>query len=633
MSTNQIVKITFDFDLGNVPASAKRMKDALAGTITDTKQLDIATKQLATSLGQLSTAQTKVAATTATVGNSVKKSNMQWTNFALVIQDLPYGFRGIQNNLPALIGGIAGVAGPLYLVGSAVIAFFTAWDNGFFKTKKSTEELTGSLKNYNIELSKAIVSASSETTQINGLVEAAKNHNLTMDLRLQAVDKLQKQYPAYFGNLTQEEILNGKVKKAVDDVKVALINRSIATAASSEIDKIASQKLLNNEQLYQLALLKTAKIKEINAFYDKVEAQGIATTGAKQKLLQAQVAPFREQENRIKADNLRLDAKALWYQNEYNNALTNSLELELKVEKLNNVNKKEKIKAAKEAASLAAYAAKRMAMAGGDVSFVGEPKIDPNAQAKAFADKMAFDKRMSKERVDFIKSQYELEVSEAQGSFDKIKIAEENMRNSLNQGFMDGTIKLDEYITAIQELRKKSNKTILDETDAQLQQTLKLGIGIMSALGPSLDMLLQKGASVGEVLSQAFQDVFKKLLKVIIAATIAVALMAAFGVIPKDAAGKLLTGKVFGGLIGQGMGLGANLFGEYASGGIVSGPTMGLMGEYPGAAHNPEVVAPLDKLKDLIGDSGGSGGSFVLRGQDLVLAMNRSESSLKLRRG
>jgi hypothetical protein len=68
----------------------------------------------------------------------------------------------------------------------------------------------------------------------------------------------------------------------------------------------------------------------------------------------------------------------------------------------------------------------------------------------------------------------------------------------------------------------------------------------------------------------------------------------------------------------------------FANGGVVSGPTFGLMGEYPGAQNNPEVVAPLDKLKDMIG---GGGGSFVLRGQDLVLAMNRSESSLKLRRG
>jgi hypothetical protein len=69
----------------------------------------------------------------------------------------------------------------------------------------------------------------------------------------------------------------------------------------------------------------------------------------------------------------------------------------------------------------------------------------------------------------------------------------------------------------------------------------------------------------------------------------------------------------------------------FANGGIVSGPTMGLIGEYPGAKSNPEVVAPLDKLKDMIG--GGGSGQFVLRGSDLVLALNRSETSLNLRRG
>ena len=69
----------------------------------------------------------------------------------------------------------------------------------------------------------------------------------------------------------------------------------------------------------------------------------------------------------------------------------------------------------------------------------------------------------------------------------------------------------------------------------------------------------------------------------------------------------------------------------FANGGIVSGPTMGLIGEYPGAKANPEVVAPLDKLKDMLGGQGG--GQFVLRGNDLVLALNRSETSLNLRRG
>jgi hypothetical protein len=64
---------------------------------------------------------------------------------------------------------------------------------------------------------------------------------------------------------------------------------------------------------------------------------------------------------------------------------------------------------------------------------------------------------------------------------------------------------------------------------------------------------------------------------------------------------------------------------RFASGGIVSGPTIGLMGEYPGAASNPEVVAPLDKLKAMMG--GGGGGQLVARidGQDLLVMLDRAE--------
>ncbi len=39
---------------------------------------------------------------------------------------------------------------------------------------------------------------------------------------------------------------------------------------------------------------------------------------------------------------------------------------------------------------------------------------------------------------------------------------------------------------------------------------------------------------------------------------------------------------------------------KFADGGIVSGPTLGLMGEYAGANTNPEVIAPLNKLKDMM---------------------------------
>ena len=42
-----------------------------------------------------------------------------------------------------------------------------------------------------------------------------------------------------------------------------------------------------------------------------------------------------------------------------------------------------------------------------------------------------------------------------------------------------------------------------------------------------------------------------------------------------------------------------------AKGGLLFGPQMILAGEYSGAASNPEVIAPLDKLKNLIGGNGG----------------------------
>lgn len=39
---------------------------------------------------------------------------------------------------------------------------------------------------------------------------------------------------------------------------------------------------------------------------------------------------------------------------------------------------------------------------------------------------------------------------------------------------------------------------------------------------------------------------------------------------------------------------------KFASGGIVYGETLATVGEYAGAVHNPEVIAPLSKLKDMI---------------------------------
>lgn len=61
----------------------------------------------------------------------------------------------------------------------------------------------------------------------------------------------------------------------------------------------------------------------------------------------------------------------------------------------------------------------------------------------------------------------------------------------------------------------------------------------------------------------------------------------------------------------------------FADGGIVSGPTMALVGEYAGAKNNPEVIAPLNKLRDMIGAAGGPQTVVLesrIKGSDIVLA-------------
>jgi len=62
---------------------------------------------------------------------------------------------------------------------------------------------------------------------------------------------------------------------------------------------------------------------------------------------------------------------------------------------------------------------------------------------------------------------------------------------------------------------------------------------------------------------------------------------------------------------------------QMASGGIVSGPVIAQVGEYAGAQHNPEVIAPLDKLQAMMG------GQSVqvtgkISGRDILLTSERN---------
>jgi hypothetical protein len=229
-------------------------------------------------------------------------------------------------------------------------------------------------------------------------------------------------------------------------------------------------------------------------------------------------------------------------------------------------------------------------------------------------DRLAFQIRNqaenSKKTIALIKEQYQTEVNEAEGSYEKIKIAQENMAANLNAAYMEDTITNEDRHKAFIDLTTKQTKAALDNANKLMAQTVQIGIGIMNALGPALDLLLEKGASIGEVLSKAFSDVIKKLVKVIITASIALLIMSALGLVD---AGKL--GATFGNMVAGGMGLGSGLFG--------GGSGTGADATKATNAINTIQTTP----------KADNSGQFVLRGNDLVLALNRSETSLNLRRG
>ena len=68
-----------------------------------------------------------------------------------------------------------------------------------------------------------------------------------------------------------------------------------------------------------------------------------------------------------------------------------------------------------------------------------------------------------------------------------------------------------------------------------------------------------------------------------------------------------------------------------ANGGLATGPTLAMVGEYAGASGNPEVIAPLDKLRSLLPEPGEGVGDleFRIKGDDLVAVYNRRTNKVR----
>jgi len=705
MADNQMVKIVFDFDLGNVPASAKKLSQYLKDNSLDLKFTKASVDGLSASLNQLATAQTKAGAATTAAGNSVKKSNIQWTNLALVIQDLPYGFRGIQNNLPALIGGFAGMTGAIYLASSVIIALFTAWDNGmisFGKSSKMAEDYSKSLAS----------TYSTEIVKLKALYNISNDVTKSMGTRLEAAKALKEEYPGLLGKYSDEDIALGKAKSSYDKLTTTIINYARAKAAEGILTGLAAERLpLEIEATELLAKQRKAAGKDIE--------YTITSEGKRVKIGNLYTRLLKENA----AEQAKVNKKAAPYVKILEDTAIAEIELE-----------KFRAKAAKENAS---------------VGTLDDPSIKLlQAKQKYYKDDLlmsaSFEQEILGKQRDLAVKQAELEkkngtyiqtirdtynqlilnsqaetgrriieeqhklgveenkehektAKEAQKIADKIseiqianrldigkailainkQFAEDDLRNAIL--FAKNQTKIIETELGVQDKLNRNNLTnriqfteealaklvalaaytfdpkvlavyldAIDKINAKLKgmgetwdTTANQIKGILE--GVMADSITKFAENIGTALAGGKVDLFGGIGEMIADGAIAIGkALIAYGVALKafqmaklDPVLAIVAGA---GLVIAGTVLKAKLAPKekggampFANGGIVSGPTMGLVGEYPGAKTNPEVIAPLDKLKDMIG--AGGNGEFVLRGNDLVLALQRSNSSLNLRRG
>jgi FtsZ-binding cell division protein ZapB len=603
--------------------------------------------------------------------NSLKNSNKQWTALSLVVQDLPYGFRGIQNNLPALFGSLATGAGAAYFAFSAVVAAITAWDMGLFKVFETTKKATDAQDEYNKALNSAVASGYGEISQVKALISVVNNQTISIDKRKDALKKLQDEYPAYFKNMSLEKTSVDDLSLSVGELTKAIIARAEATAMTSEIEKIAAQRY-NNTKAIEKNEMAITNLKNSLVILSKESGYVSGGFGADAKKLTSpytqaliEIQKLENANKKLEGSNESLQNSMSLLQNSINfragisaglNTGTTNNEPKEKVgtsglDRLKSqqkiykddldmfyyygnliINEEERI--AKERARIGGTLGKELKdiEANFDAQrIVNQQEFGRAIMAQADKNTKAFEDDEKQQLQTEDKNYKERLSSLTQFYTDRRNLNtgdREEQRALYGQEISDLQYMLDNNLIYYDDYLKKlgiafkgwatSNEAVTKKVTEDLRQ---IGIGIMNALGPSLDLLLEKGASIGEVLTKAFEDVFKKLLKVAIAAALAVAIIA---LLP-GGQGKLAQAggalKMFGTLVKGGMGLGANLF---ANGGIVSGPTMGLMGEYPGASTNPEVIAPLDKLKSLIGGSGGGTLEARISGNDLLILMNKA---------
>jgi hypothetical protein len=607
-------------------------------------------------------------------------------------QSFGLGLLAISNNIPILIDqlvlltGISGGVGTaISLLGSLLTAGLTIWaysSQAVKKNKQTIDEWRASLDDTVESQLKGRQAALDEVTSLDVLYKATTNLSNSYQTRLAAAKQLQEQYPTAFGNLSTEAIMVGKASQAYNELRDNIISAAMAEAAKDKIVENSIRILDNNTKVSetQIALQKKKlSLLQEELKYNKefeAAAKGMASTAGKEG-----VDPFAAA-NRSLATQAKLKKEIAGLEKIIANATTDTTILnERNVGLTGEIDKNVKGYVASMTDGKAAESIKTIADVYEELRIKllqidADTTLSTEENAKK---KVSVYRSAQGEIIEITKSSNGDQVKslgELMSKYDSIANQQKNLaayyKNATTTPFFESIIKsiqsvddsYDKLAVKFQQINSVQKDTFFDKAPKYIQafqatinellangvdpmdrkiQLLQMGIANLSTttqgfnnialqsaqmlagpLSGAFEQMLTSGTFSFQALTKIIGDMVKKLIAAALAAFILSSIL------------KGITGGAMGGAGGKG-GF-KDIFGtisglKMANGGIASGPTQALIGEYPGAKTNPEVVAPLDKLQGILANTmgGGSQGPSTLQtrisGNDLVILMERANKN------
>lgn len=171
----------------------------------------------------------------------------------------------------------------------------------------------------------------------------------------------------------------------------------------------------------------------------------------------------------------------------------------------------------------------------------------------------------------------------------------------------------------------------MEEAEDRLRTIESIAGRVGGAVGNAFASMIDGGQKFGDAMKQMLRDVIKALIRMIVKLLIVKAIMSLLNAVAPGAG--FAAGAVIPNLTG--------IFPTMANGGIVGKATPAIFGEYTNAYNKPEMVGRVDQWAGLIqqfmggkyGMGGGGELTGVLRGEDILIAVERSVNNRNRRGG